>query len=383
MRSEARIAFVTDALPVIGGAEKTLFAALECFPRADVFTLIYNKQGFVNTPLESRQIFISYLDKFPLAGKYYRWLLPLMPGAMEQFDLNSYDVVVSFNYAVANGANAGHAKHFSYTHTPMRYAWGDPGSHAGRLRSNFFLNQYFRSFRRWDRIAAAHILSFAAISNGIAGQIRAAYHREARVIYPPVEIDRFQPCPQRERYYVVLSRLVAHKRLDLIIKAFSKLRLPLKVIGAGPQEIKLRKLAAGNVEFLGFQSDERVANLLGRARGLISAAEEDFGIAMVEAQAAGCPVIALGKGGALETVIDNTTGILFEEPTLDSLIHAVERFEVQVPDFNTSDILNNARRFARDRFVREFKSFIGAPEDRGSRVPIQWTQDTLRTNALT
>lgn len=204
MKSELRIAFVTDALPVIGGAEKTLFAALECFPTADIFTLIYNKEAFVNTPLENRTVFTSYLNKFPLARKYYRLLLPLMPHAIEQFDLRGYDIVVSFNYAVANGANANGAKHFSYTHTPMRYAWTDLNIYGKRLDNNFLIGKYLRSFRRWDRAAASRIHEFATISNSVANRIQSTYQREARIIYPPVEVERFRPVTPRRllRYSV-------------------------------------------------------------------------------------------------------------------------------------------------------------------------------------
>jgi len=327
MKSEPRIAFVTDALPVIGGAEKTLFAALECFPKADIFTLIYNKEVFVNTPLEKRRVSTSYLNKFPLVRKYYRLLLPLMQHAIEQFDLRAYDIVVSFNYAVANGVKANGAKHLSYTHTPMRYAWTDVNIHGKRRHNNFLIAQYLRSFRRWDRAAASRIHEFATISNGIANRIQSTYQRKARIIYPPVEVERFRPVTPRGDYYVTLSRLVPHKRVDLIVNTFSCLKYPLVVIGEGPELSHLQHKATSNIYFKGYQSDAVVADLLGNARGLICAAEEDFGIALVEAQAAGCPVIAYGRGGALEIVVEGVTGTFFLEQSAEVLSEAIEKFE--------------------------------------------------------
>jgi len=369
MKSEPRIAFVTDVLPVIGGAEKTLFAALECFPEADIFTLIYNKQAFVHTPLGKRKVFTSYLDKSPFIKSHYKLFLPLMPHAIERFDLAGYDIVVSFNYAVANGVSAKGAKHFSYTHTPMRYAWSGFSVSGMKARTNLLLDRYLRAFRRWDKAAASHIYKFGAISDGIVDRIWSAYGRKAAVIYPPVEVERFHPDERRGGYYVVLSRLVAHKRVDLIVKAFSRLSLPLKIIGDGPERKRLQRLATGNIEFLGFQTDECVAEILSQGRGFVCAAEEDFGIAMVEAQAAGCPVIALGKGGALETVIENQTGLFFKEPTVDDICEAVKCFEQRAATYDRNDLLVSARRFSKGRFLEKFKSFIDDGEHRRRELP--------------
>jgi glycosyltransferase involved in cell wall biosynthesis len=357
MKSEPHIAFVADALPIIGGAEKTLFAALECFPKADIFTLIYNKEAFINTPLEKRGVFTSYLNKFPLARKYYRLLLPLMPSAIEQFDLSGYDIVVSFNYAVANGVKTNGAKHLSYTHTPMRYAWTDLNIHGKRSHNNFLINQYLRSFRRWDRAAASRIHEFATISSSAAKRIRSAYQREARIIFPPVEVERFQPLTLRGDYYVTLSRLVPHKQVDLIVNTFSCLKYPLVVIGEGPELSHLQHNATSNIYFKGYQSDAIVADLLGNARGLICAAEEDFGIALVEAQAAGCPVIAYGRGGALEIVVEGVTGTFFLEQSVNALGETIEKFEHNF-HLCSDNLINNARRFNKANFKDKFAAFI-------------------------
>jgi len=360
MTSKPRIAFVVDALPAIGGGEKTLFAALELFPHADIFTLIYNKNAFENTPIGNKEVITSYLDKLPFAQTHHRFLLPLMPSAIEQFDLCKYDIVVSFSYAVAHGVDVNNGtRHISYTYTPMRYAWSDINIDGTHSRKNPMLNLVMENFRTWDKAAASRVHEFAAISHGIAERIQSSYQRDASVIYPPVEVERFHPNGHREDYFVTLSRLVAHKRIDLIIEAFSRLQLPLKIIGDGPQQKKLQRLATPNIEFLGYQSDKIVAQLVSHARGLICAAEEDFGIAIVEAQAAGCPVIAYKAGGALETVIDGTTGLFFEEQSVGSLVDAINRFNESAHCFHHGDMLDNAQKFSKERFRRSFQEFVG------------------------
>ena len=360
MRSKSRIAFVVDALPAMGGGEKTLFAALELFPEADVFTLVYNKNAFQRTPIANKAIITSYLDKLPFAQTHHRFLLPLMPSAIEQFDFCKYEVIVSFSYAVAHGIRVNNGTHhISYTYTPMRYAWSDINIDGTHSRKNMIVNLAMENFRTWDQAAASRVHEFAAISEGIAKRIQSAYQREARVIYPPVEIERFHPNKRRGNYFVTLSRLVAHKRLDLVIEAFSRLNLPLKIIGDGPQRKKLQKLAKPNIEFLGYQSDEVVAQLLGNARGFICAAEEDFGIAMVEAQAAGCPVIAYKAGGALETVVEGKTGLFFEEQSIVSLVDSIRRFNESADCFQADNLTDNVQKFSKERFRRAFQDFVG------------------------
>ncbi len=361
MKSNPRIAFIVDALPAMGGGEKTLLTALEIFPQADIFTLIYNKDAFAGTPIADKKIATSYLDKLPYAHTRHRMLLPLMPSAIERFDLCSYDVIVSFSYAVAHGVHVNHgARHISYTYTPMRYAWRDLNIDGTHSRKNALLNLFMERFRTWDKNAAARVHEFVAISHGIAERIRSAYQREAPVIYPPVETERFSSNGHRGNYFVTLSRLVPHKRLDLVIEAFSQLGLPLKIIGEGPEKEKLQKKATPNIEFLGYQSEEAVAQLLSQARGFICAAEEDFGIAIVEAQAAGCPVIAYQGGGALETVIEGVTGMLFPEQCTASLVEAVKRFEDTTHCFRSKDMLDNAERFSKARFTESFREFVSS-----------------------
>ena len=301
----------------------------------------------------------SPLDHFPFAKTHHRFLLPLMPSAIERFDFRQYDTVIAFSYAVAHGVRVDNAmRHFSYMYTPMRYAWSDININGTRSHKNLLLDLAMRKFRAWDTSAAARVQEFAAISHGIARRIRSAYQRDSAVIYPPVEVDRFSPNGDRRDYFVTLSRLVPHKRIDLVIEAFSRLKLPLKIIGEGPQRKKLQKRAAPNIQFLGYQTEEAVAQLLGKARGFVCAAEEDFGIAIVEAQAAGCPVIAYKGGGALETVIEGVTGLFFADQSAASLSEAIQRFEESAHCFRTDALVENAQNFSKARFKRSFQDFV-------------------------
>ena len=359
MKSDPRIAFVIDALPALGGGEKVLFTALETFPQADLFTLIYNKPAFTATPMANYKVKTSFIDLIPFAHTHHRMFLPLMPFAIEQFNLRDYDIVVSFSYAVAHGTqNFNAVRHISYTFTPMRYAWLDLNLNGTRTRKNLVLDRFMSSFREWDKKAAARVHQFATISKAVSQRIQNAYQREAVIIYPPVEVDRFKPASKRDNFYITVTRLVAHKRVDILVQAFSKLNLPLLIIGDGPELLRLKSMAGSNIQFLGYQSDENVAGLLGRARGFVCATEEDFGIAIVEAQAGGCPVIAYGKGGALETVIDGVTGVFFDEQSPESLINALEKIEAVHTHFCISDLVENSKRFEKKQFTNSFREFV-------------------------
>jgi len=357
MPVNSKIAFVMDALPSIGGAEKVLMAALELFPDAPIYTLVYNRDKFENTPIARRQVVTSFIERLPFARTQYRKYLPIMPFAIEQFDLRPYETILSFSYAVANGVKVCDGqKLLSYTFTPMRYAWSDMGLDGKRRHPSLILDWIFKRFREWDLESVGRIHKFAAVSGWIAGWIRQAYQRESTVIYPPVEIERFSPSTDRENFYITIARLMPHKRLGLLVDAFNCLKLPLIIIGDGPERSKLERRAAENVRFLGFQPDTVVDNLLNRARAYICPGKEDFGIAMVEAQAAGCPVIAFGVGGAREIVQENQTGIFFEGDTPESLISAVERFKKV--NISRQECAANAMRFNKKSFLRELRTFV-------------------------
>src|SRR6185436_7857337 len=359
MKSDPRIAFVIDALPSLGGGEKVLFTALEVYPQADIYTLVYNQDVFTRTPIANKRINTSFINALPFARGHHRLFLPLMPGAIERFNLQEYDQIVSFSYAVAHGVqNFNGARHVSYMYTPMRYAWTDLNIDGTHSRKNMILDGLMRAFRNWDKKAASRVHQFATISQAVSKRIAVAYQRDAPVIYPPIDVERFQPNKQRDNFYITISRLVPHKRIELIVQAFSRLKLPLVVIGVGPELPRLRSMAGPSIEFRGFESDENIVALLGRARAFVSIAEEDFGIAIVEAQASGCPVITYRGGGALETVIGGVTGHFFNEQSSESLIEAIQEFEQRYSCFHADDLVQNARKYDKARFVSEFQSFV-------------------------
>jgi len=361
MKSDSHIAFVIDALPSIGGGERVLFTALQAFPHADLFTLVYNKKNFINTPLFGRNIKTSFIDRITFAHKHHRMFLPLMPLAVEQFNLREYESIVSFNYAVAHGIkNHNGARHISYTYTPMRYAWTDLNINGTHTRKNPLIELFMKKFRAWDRKAASRVHQFAAISQVISKRIEDSYQRESTIIYPPVDVNRFKPAPRRENFYITVTRLVPHKRVDIMVQSFSKLKLPLLIVGEGPELPHLMNMAGPNIQFLGYQSDEKVSDLLGKARGFVCVTEEDFGIAIVEAQAAGCPVIAYGSGGALETVVNDVTGVHFPEQTVECLVETIQRFEGTHSRFCAAELIRNAQRFDKANFISEFSQFVKA-----------------------
>jgi glycosyltransferase involved in cell wall biosynthesis len=364
MTADLKIAFVQDALPFQGGAEKVLEAALEAFPSAPIYTLIYRPAAFHGSPIADHPVHASFLNRLPGAQRHHRAFLPLMPLAIEQFDLRAYDVIVSFSYAVAHGVLPRPDQlHISYIHTPMRYAWQayhEFNEKYSRLPAplRWGLRAFMHSFRKWDFTAAARVDHLLTVSDWMASCIWRAYRRPADVLYPPADLPAFRPLSPRGEEYVTVSRLVAHKRIDLIVDAFNRLGLPLAVIGEGPELERLRRAAAPNVRLLGWQPHAELAAHLGRAKAFIHAGEEDFGIAMVEAQAAGCPVIALNRGSAREIVHDGRTGLLFDEQTSPSLAEAVLRLERDLASFDTAEIVRSATRFDRTRFIDEFARIV-------------------------
>jgi len=360
MDPHMKVALVHDALPFIAGAERVLEAALELFPDAPVYTLVYNRRRFEGTLLAKRRVYTSFIDRLPWAHSAHRSYLPLYPLAIEAFDLRDDDLILSSSYAVAHGVlTRPDQTHICLMHTPMRYAWHPSHRkvHPGGMRS-WPLRVWLHYFRLWDLAASQHVDRYVAVSQWVAGLIWRAYRRPAQVIYPPVDVDRFKPLTPKGDYYLVVSRLVPHKRVDLIVQAFSQLGLPLVVVGEGAERRRLSRMAAPNVRLLGWQTDQTVQELMGRAKALVHAAEEEFGIALVEAQAAGCPVIAFAGGGAGETVLEGKTGILYQEQSVESILDAVTTFERGAMRFSPEDLRWNAERFRKERFQRELLDLI-------------------------
>lgn len=367
MPKNSNVAIVVDALSILGGSEKVLMAALELFPRAPVYTLVYDRQLFTHTPLAQHKVISSFIERMPFASTQYRKYLPVMPYAIQRFDLSAFDTILSFSYAVAHGVKVQRGqKHFSYTYTPMRYAWRNIRL-DGLPRKSTYLDRWFSSFRNWDMAATRSVDQFAAVSRWIAGWVSRSYQRVARVIYPPVDVRRFSPAKKRSDYFITVSRLVPHKRLGLIVEAFNRLGLPLLIVGDGSERRRLEPRAKENIRFLGYQPDSQVNDLLSRACAFVSASEEDFGIAMVEAQAAGCPVIAYGKGGSSEIVLAEQTGLLFDQPDADSLVSTIEGF-LSVK-FSNHECAANAARFNQPRFLAELDSFVNGSEIFQSAAP--------------
>lgn len=357
-----KLALIHEWLNTYGGSERLLSEILHLYPQSDLHALIHNKTNLIGTPLEGREVKTSFLQKIPRVEHLYRGLLPIMPLAIEGLDLRPYDVVLSISHAVSHGVKTKPGQlHISYVCTPMRYAWHlqDDYLHLHHLDKPLIgaaARLTLSLLRRWDRVSAARADHLLAISHWTAERIRQAWRRESQVIYPPVEVTRFSPAKERDEYYLIVSRLVPYKMTAEIITAFNELNLPLVIVGDGPDMPHLQKLAKDNVRMLGHQPDFVVAELMNHAKAFIYMAVEDFGIAMVEAQAAGCPVIAFHRGGASEIVRDGETGLLFKEQTSRSLKEAVLQF--QKMKLNSKAASENAARFSVERFRREFLAYM-------------------------
>lgn len=359
MRRTPRIGAVIDALPSYRGAERVLASALEMFPEAEIHTLIYEPGSFAGTRITQHPVHTSFVQRLPGGRVHYRSLLPLLPLAIGRLDLRDCDIVLSFSYAVAHGVRCRpNQLHISYTFAPLRYAWQDAGQYFQEGLAGPPARLMMGLFRAWDRRAVRRVNHFTAISEWTAACIRRAYQREAEVIFPPVETEQFRPEGRRGDYFVAFSRLVRQKRLELIVEAFTRLGLPLLVIGEGPERKKLESLAGPNVRLLGARTGEEAASFLGKARALVHAAEEDFGLVMAEAQAAGRPVIAYRGGAAPEIIQDDKTGLLFEERTVESLTRAVRCFVERESSFDEADCVSNAQRFSKRRFQTAFCEMV-------------------------
>jgi glycosyltransferase involved in cell wall biosynthesis len=354
-----RVALTHEWLTIPGGSEKVVERLLGIVPQAELFTSVY-EPSYYGPPISAREVHTSFIDRLPGARTNYPKLLPLMNQAFRRFDLDGFDLIVSSNHACAkNVRTPPGAKHLCYCHTPMRYAWepeflaGEDLGAIGRRVAPVIARQ----LRKTDRKAAAGPDRFVANSTHVALRIQTYYGREATVIHPPVDVDRFLDVPRNTGdYYLFFGRIVPYKRADLAVEACARLGRPLKVAGEGRALDAARAVAGKDTEFLGKVSDDEVADLFAGARALIFPGEEDFGIVPVEAQAAGTSVIAYGVGGARESVIDGETGILFDEQSETSLVQAIERFEAS--SLAEARIRENARRFAPERFEQEFAAFL-------------------------
>lgn len=356
-------ALIHDWFSVYAGAEKCVESFTNIWDDFEIYSLIdFLSDEDRKIILKGKKVQTSFVHNLPKAKTKYRNYLPFFPLAIEQFDLSEYDVILSSSHAVAKGVlTHSDQLHISYVHTPIRYAWDlyhqylkesglDKGL-KGKL-AKYFLHK----IRIWDISTINRVDHYIANSHYIARRIKKVYGKESTVIYPPVDVERFQLCVKKEEFYLTASRMVPYKKIDLIVEAFSKTDKKLVVIGTGPDMEKIKSFAGENIEFLGFAPDGVLLDYMQRAKGFVFAAEEDFGIVPVEAQACGTPVICLGKGGTKETVIDGKTGVHFQKQNIENLLSAIDRFEDL--NFDALEIRKHALKFSKERFEKEIKEFV-------------------------
>jgi len=361
-----KTAIVHDWFTIYMGSEKCVESFNNLFPESDIFTIA----DFLQSPeerkiiLNNKKPFTSFIQNLPLASKFHRHYFPLFPFAVEQLDISGYELIISSSHAFAKGvlSNANQL-HICYCHTPIRYAWdlyhqyiNESGLNKGL--KGLIAKYALHKIRMWDLSTANRVDYFIANSSHVAKRIKKIYNRDAEVIFPPVDTDLFKCVSEKDDYYLIISRFVPYKKVDLVVEAFSKMPdKKLLVVGSGPDEKKIKNLASSNIEILGHQNQNELIKLIQKAKAFVFAAEEDFGITIVEAQSCGTPVIAYKIGGASETVIDGKTGILFSEQTAESVIQAVKNFEdsnLYAPDL----ISRHASIFSRKTFEQNISNFI-------------------------
>lgn len=368
-----RVAIIADWMSNVGGGGRVLTQLHAMFPDAPIYTTIHDPERL---PEEMRDWDVrpSFLQRVPFARRRYQAFLPLMPLAFEQFDLREYDLVISTSSACAKGViTRPDALHVCYCYTPCRYIWDLYHDYTAGRRSLPLIAPVAHWLRIWDRLSSDRVDHFVSLSHEVAGRIRRHYRRDAEIVYPPVEVDRIVPNGRpAEDFYLVVSRLVEYKRIDLAVQAATRLGRRLIVVGEGPMRKRLEGMAGPTVEFRGFLPDDEVADLLARCRAFLFPGLEDFGIAPVEAQAAGRPVVALGRGGTAETVVDGVTGVLFDEQSVEGVIDGIRRLERMRIDPAACRL--NAERFSPERFREELsrviEEMLGAEREVGQVLPL-------------
>lgn len=369
MRKDLKVALVHDFLDQYGGAERVLEVLAEMFPEAPIFTLLYDKEK-MRGKFANKEIHTSYLQKFPkFWRKRKKWLLPFMPTAPETFNLRDFDLIISSSGAWSKGiVTRLNTIHISYLHSPMRFVWDSSEEYLqereGSKKIGFWARIVLNYIRIWDKAAADR--PDYLISNSIHTQrrVKKYYGRESQVIYPPVnrQYDKNPDTTNYQlattNYFLVVSRLSAYKKIDKIIEAFNKLELPLLIVGAGAEEKKLKSIAGKSVSFMGFQNETDLQKIYAGARAFIFANEDDFGIAPVEAMSCGVPVLALRKGGVLETVIEGKTGEFFNSNEPEIIADSARRFIEKENSYNREEIKQRAEEFSKERFIRKFNDLL-------------------------
>ncbi|MCX6763487.1 MAG: glycosyltransferase [Candidatus Moranbacteria bacterium] len=357
-----RIALVHDYLVQYGGAERVLECFTELFPYAPIYTLVYDRDA-MHGIFANKEIRTSFIQKLPFAKKRHRIFPQFMPTAIEQFDLSQYDIVLSDSSSYAKGLiTSPDTLHICYMHTPMRYAWDDCQKYTSDFSFPGFIKKIIpfamNLIRVWDRVSVERVDKLIANSNFVAKRIKKYYKRDAEVIHPPVNTRDFYVSEKTGDYFLMVGRLLAYKRHDIAIEAFNELKLPLKIIGRGPEMKKLKKMAGPNIKFLGRVDDKKLARYYAECRAFIFPQEEDFGIVAVEAMASGRPVIAFRGGDIPEHMEEGRTGVFFENQTAADIVTAVKKFEDI--KFNPQYIRSQSLKFDRELFKSKIKDYIEA-----------------------
>ncbi|HEX7357378.1 MAG TPA: glycosyltransferase [Ignavibacteriaceae bacterium] len=360
-----KTAIVHEWLVNYAGSEKVVESFTSIWPSADVFTLVdFLDDDLRKIILKGKKTKTTFIQKLPYAKKQHRKYLPLFPHAIESFNLKNYELIISSSHSVAKGVRTKKNQlHICYCHTPMRYAWDEAEYYLKEAKldsgiKGFISHLVLKYLQKWDVKSSKNVNYFIANSQHIANKIKRIYNRDADVIYPPVDVNKFSVTTEKEDFYLTASRLVPYKRMDLIVDAFAKmLDKKLVVIGSGPEKEKILAKATPNVDVIGYQDFESLRDYMQKAKAFVFAAEEDFGIIVVEAMACGTPVIAGNYGGTAESVIDGVTGILFKKQDVDSIVEAVKKFDVISHSINYREIRLHSEKFSREMFEEKIKSY--------------------------
>ena len=351
--NKPKIALVHDWLTVPGGSERVLEVLHNMYPEAPIYTTIYNPGKFPQ--FKNADIHTSYLNNFPLAHKKHQILIPLMPKAIESFDLSQYDLVISDSHACAKGAiKAKNAYHICYCHTPLRYVWLT--NIDNRANSSLLRRAAANYLKKWDLRTIDRVDKYFSNSNYISDRIKTIYHRDAETIYPPIDTKKWHISDNTDDYFLFVSRLVSHKKPEIVVEAFNQLGLPIKIVGNGPELVNLKKIAKSNIIFTGRVSDEELQALYSQCQALIFPSIDDFGMVPIEVMASGRPVIAISQGGAAETVIEGLTGLHFNEQTSKSIIEAVKKFNPT--NYDPIKIRQFAEKFDTEVFISKIEKAV-------------------------
>ena len=361
-----RVAIIQDWLVTVGGSDKVAKAIFDVFPDADIYTLVAKKEICDELGIPWDRVHTSFIQKMPFSKNKHRAYLPLFPFAVEQFDLRGYDVIISSSHCVAKGIlKKADQLHICYCHSPIRYVWDMHNEYleeSGLVKGfkSWMARYLLHRIRQWDLLSSFRVDYFVSNSDNVGKRIKATYRRESTTIHPNIDISHFELCEEKQDYYLTCSRLVAYKKIDLVIEAFNQMSdKKLYVVGDGPNINTYRKMAGPNVVIMGYQPFSVLKEKMQHAKAFIFAADEDFGMLPIEAESCGTPVIAYGHGGSLETVSEGKTGLFFKKQTSEAIIDAVNRFEsLGERPFDNKECRKWAEHFSEERFKREIRSFV-------------------------